>query len=82
MQKLEEEFADTIAKWQSQHAIVCEHTQLVAYGALAETLVSKARERIAAEIEALVVIVPIGQTPVEAKAQAYRSAARIARGEA
>ena len=52
MQKLEEEFADTIAKWQSQHAIVCEHTQLVAYGALAEALVSKARKQIAAEIEA------------------------------
>jgi hypothetical protein len=39
------------------------------------------RERIAAEIEAVVVIARRDTGPAEAKAQAYQHAARIARGE-
>jgi hypothetical protein len=49
---LETLIAETAAEWQTRVAVVCEHTQVISYGQLAETLAPKIREHIATEIEA------------------------------
>lgn len=52
MTALETLIADTAAEWQTRVAVVCEHTQVISYGQLAEILAPKVRELLAAEIVA------------------------------